>query len=276
MTGTLVQIITITAFGNEFLRNGKLTEFYPENSSFQFCDFVDFREIKKKNFFTAKKEIITAKNPLDWFGNLKKNGCTKLRLFHQTEKENDHQLAGFVGGGGNWFIETVYPNHSDFWIGNWNHDKNLTEKPWQVTYGKAVEKQPTRNQQFDLKKTRNELNIILEKITDFAFKETTENWGNIFEKAKETLNSEKPEFDFYHNDLISIENYDLQNRQLLLSASKAFVFGGMGSWNDMGFENEETNKKYNELSTELYNTMNQAIVCAINNDRIEKPVANNV
>jgi beta-lactamase superfamily II metal-dependent hydrolase len=90
------------------------------------------------------------------------------------------------------------------------------------------------------------------------------------------LNSEKPEVDFYHNDLISIENYDLQNRQLLLSASKAFVFGGMGSWNDMGFENEETNKKYNELSTELYNTMNQAIVCAINNDRIEKPVANNV
>ncbi|MGK0427993.1 MAG: hypothetical protein ACJAUR_002109, partial [Ulvibacter sp.] len=72
MTGTLVQIITITAFGNEFLRNGKLTDFYPENSSFQFCDFVDFREIKKKNFFTAKKEIITAKNPLDWFGDLKK------------------------------------------------------------------------------------------------------------------------------------------------------------------------------------------------------------
>jgi hypothetical protein len=270
MTGTLVQIITIAAFGNEFLKNGKLTEFYPENSSFQFCDFVDFREIKKKNFFTAKKEIITAKNPLNWFENLKNNGCIKLRLFHQTEKENDHQLAGFVGGGGNWFIETVYPNYSDFWVGNWNHDKNLTEKPWQVTYGKAVEKQPTRNQQFDLKNTRNELNSILEKLTDFAFKETNENWGNIFEKAKETLNSENPETDFYHTDLISTKEYELQNRQLLLSASKAFVFGGMGSWNDMGFENKKTNKVYHELSTELYDTMNKSIICAINNDKTEK------
>jgi len=276
MKGTLVQIITIISFGNEFFKNGKLTDFYPKNSSFQFCDFVDFREIKKENFFSSKKEIITAENPLEWFQKLKNEGCEKLRLYHQTDKENDHQLAGFIDGGGKWFIETIYPNHSDFWIGNWNHDKNKTEKPWQVTYGKAVGKQPTRNQQFDLKPTRKELDNILERITDFAFKETSENWGNIFEKAKKTLNSENPETDFYHNDLISSGNYNLQNRQLLLSASKAFVFGGMGSWNDMGFENEETNRLYNELSTELYNTMNKSIVCAVNNEGIIKPVANKV
>ena len=266
MTGTLVQIITITSFGNEFLKNGKLTDFYPKNSSFQFCDFVDFREIKKKNIFSSKKEIITAENPLDWFKHLKNINCKKLRIFHQTEKENDHQLAGFIGGGGNWFIETVFSNHSDFWIGNWNHDKNLTEKPWQVTYSKVVEKQTSINQKYDIKTTRSELQNILERITTFAFKETTENWGIIFETAKETLNSKKPETDFYHKDLINTDNYNLENRQLLLSASKAFVFGGMGSWNDMGFENEETNKKYNELSTELYSIINKAIICAINNN----------
>lgn len=266
MNGTLVQIISITAFGNEFLRNGKLTEFYPENSSFQFCHFVDFREIKKKNFLSLNKEIVCAENPLYWFKYIKEKGCIKLRLFYQTERENDHKLAGFVGGGGNWFIETIFPNYSDFWISNWNHDNDLNEKPWLVTYGKAIKKQPTINQQFDLKKTRDELKNILEKITDFAFKKTTENWGNIFEKAKKTLNSENPENDFYHTDLINIKEYELKNRQLLLSASKAFVFGGMGSWNDMGFENEETNKIYNELSTELYNSLNKSIICAINNE----------
>ena len=270
MTGTLVQIITITSFGNEFLKNGKLTDYYPQNSSFQFCDFVDFREIQKKNFFSSKKEVVMAKNPIEWFENLKKSGCEKLRLFHQTEKENEHQMAGFSGGGGNWFIETVYPNHSDFWLGNWNHDKELIEKPWQVTYRKAVEKQPTRNQKFELITARTALHNILERITDFAFKETNENWGTIFENAKKTLHSESPETNFYHNDLIKKENYDLQNRQLLLGASKAFVFGGMGSWNDMGFENDETNTIYNELSSELYNSINKSIVCAINNDKLEK------
>jgi len=55
------------------------------------------------------------------------------------------------------------------------------------------------------------------------------------------LNSEKPETDFYYNDLMSTENYGLVNRQLLLSASKAIVYGRMGSWNDIRFENKVTN-----------------------------------
>jgi hypothetical protein len=50
MTVTLVQIITITTFGNEYLKNGKLTELHPKNSSFQSFDFVNFRKIKNKLF----------------------------------------------------------------------------------------------------------------------------------------------------------------------------------------------------------------------------------
>lgn len=269
MTGILAQIIAITSFGNEYLKNGKLTDFYPQNSTFQHCDFVDFREMKKKNIFSSKKEIIVSKNPTKWFEYLKSKNCKKLRLFYQTVKEDDYKMAGFVGGGGNWFIETIYSNHSDFWISRWNHDKNLTEKPWQVTYGKAIEKRPIINQQFDIIQTRENLKSSLEKIIDFAYKETTENWGEIFEKAKETLESKNPKSEFYHNDLISWNNYDLQNRQLLMSASKAFVFGGMGSWNDMGFENKEIDEKYNRLSTELYKSMMESITCAINKDKME-------
>tara|TARA_R110002096_G_scaffold57133_1_gene145162 strand:+ start:2684 stop:3493 length:810 start_codon:yes stop_codon:yes gene_type:complete len=269
MTGILAQIIAITSFGNEYLKNGKLTDFYPQNTTFQHCDFVDFREMKKKNIFSSKKEITVSKNPIEWFEYLKSKNCKKLRLFYQTVKEDDHKMAGFVGGGGNWFIETIYSTHSDFWISRWNHDKNLTEKPWQVTYGKAIEKRPIINQQFDITQTRENLKTCLENITEFAYIETTENWGKIFEKAKETLENENPESDFYHNDLISWNNYELQNRLLLMSASKAFVFGGMGSWNDMSFENKKTDEKYNKLSTELYNAMMESITCAINKDKME-------
>lgn len=137
------------------------------------------------------------------------------------------------------------------------------KKSWVVTYGKAVEKQPTINQQFDIGKTKEELKNILERITEFAFKETSETWGNIFEKAKKTLESKEPEKDFYHNDLIFKENHKLKNRQLLMSASKAFVFGGMGSWNDMWLEPKEVEEKYNLLSAELYETMMKAIRSAI-------------
>ena len=269
MTGILAQIIAITSFGNEYLKSGNLTNFFPQNSTFQHCDFVDFREMRKKNIFTSKKEFIVSKNPIEWYEYLKSKNCLKLRLFYQTVKQDDHKMAGFVGGGGNWFIETIFNNNSDLWISRWNHDKNLTEKPWQVTYGKAYENRPIINQQLDLTKIRNSLKNSLEKITEFAFKETTENWGNIFEKAKNTLENENPESDFYHNDLICWNNYDLENRQLLMSASKAFVFGGMGSWNDMWFEKEETNEMYNKLSSELYDLMMKSITCAINKDKTE-------
>jgi hypothetical protein len=267
MTGILAQIIAITSFGNEYLKNGVLNNFYPENSTFQHCDTIDFREMRKKNIFVSKKEFIIANNPLKWFEYLKKDDCIKLRLYYQTEKSDDHKLAGLVGGGGNWYIECVYEKYSDFWIGRWKHDKEREKKPWIVTYGKAVEKQPTINQQFDIDKTKDELKIVLERITEFAFKETSETWGNIFEKAKKTLESKEPEKDFYHNDLIFNENYKLENRQLLMSASKAFVFGGMGSWNDMWLEPKEIEEKYNSLSAELYETMMKAIRSAINNEK---------
>jgi hypothetical protein len=269
MTGILAQIIAITSFGNQYLKNGKLTNFYPQNSTFQHCDFVDFREMKKKNIFSSKKEIIVSENPTEWLDYLKSESCLKLRLYYKTVKKDDHKMAGFVGGGGNWFIETIYPKHSDLWISRWNHNKNLTEKPWQVTYGKAIEKRPIINQQFDINQIREKLKTCLEKITEFASQETTENWGKIFEKAKETLENEKPESDFYHNDLINSNNYDLENRQLLMSASKAFVFGGMGSWNDMWFDNKEVEEEYNRLSSELYDLMMKSITCAINKDKLE-------
>ncbi|RPD90706.1 hypothetical protein EGM88_15250 [Aureibaculum marinum] len=269
MTGTLDQIIAITSFGNEYLKKGQLTDFYPQNSTFQYCDFVDFREINKNNIFNSKKEIIVSKNPIEWFDYLKSENCLKLRLYYQTVKEDDYKMAGFVGGGGNWFIETMYTNHSDLWISRWNHDKNLAEKPWQVTYGKVIEKNSIINQQLDINEIREKLKTCLEKISEFANQHATENWGQIFDKAQETLDNKNPESGFYHNDLIILDNYDLQNRQLLMSASKAFVFGGMGSWNDMWFDKKEVEEEYNRLSSELYDLIMKSITCAINKDRTE-------
>jgi hypothetical protein len=80
MTGILAQTIVLTSYGNEYLRTGKLSNFYPQNSTFQHCNSIDFKEIKKKNIFTSKKEFIVASNPMEWFALLKKEGCTKLTL----------------------------------------------------------------------------------------------------------------------------------------------------------------------------------------------------
>ena len=50
------------------------------------------------------------------------------------------------------------------------------------------------------------------------------------------LNSKNPAVEYY-NDFIPGDALSLQARQLLFSASKAYVFGGMGSWNDNIYSN---------------------------------------
>ncbi len=196
MTGILAQTIAIVSYGNEYLKTNQLNQFYPNNSVFQYCKSVDFREMKKANFFSSKKEIIVAHNTIEWFELLKEEKCKKLQLYYQSQEADDHRSAAFVGGGGNWFIECIYNDYSDFWISNWSHDKESKTTPWNVLYGKALSKKSTINSLGDIKKTRKLLKTALEQITEFAFKETTENWGKTFDEAlkmlRETIYPKKP------------------------------------------------------------------------------------
>lgn len=112
MTGTLAQIIALTAFGNDFLKNGTIpTDFNTANTTFQFCNKVDFREFKKLFFFLKPKETVIASTPTEWFQYLKSDGCKHLRLYFEYSKDQsfakDQKLAGLVGGGGSWLIEAI-------------------------------------------------------------------------------------------------------------------------------------------------------------------------
>jgi hypothetical protein len=124
MTGTVAQLIALISFGNEFLNTGILPDsFYPNNSAFQFCKAVEYIAYKKSLFHDKPKEIIIANDPIEWFRFLKKDSCIKLKLYFKNSEDQlriaDYQSTGLVGGGGTWFIESVYDNHSNFWANNW-------------------------------------------------------------------------------------------------------------------------------------------------------------
>ena len=67
MTGILAQTISLTSYGNEYLLNGKLNNFFPNHSSFEHCKNVEFIATMDKNFVNTKKEITGIKNPELWF-----------------------------------------------------------------------------------------------------------------------------------------------------------------------------------------------------------------
>lgn len=271
MNGSLAQIIALTAYGNDFLRNHRLqTDFFSTNTTFQFCNKVDFIGFKKQLRIIKPSHFIIADNPLEWFKYLENGGCKKLRLYYEHSEnqsfEKDCKLAGFVGGGGTWLIEAIYDNHSNYWANKWeaNNQNDYTRKVRAVSYGMVAEDQLTSDFQVDGKEIYEDFDSILSSISNFAYNQNLGFWGDKFKSAISVLRSENPCKDFYHKDLIPLENYSLIAKQILFCAGTSWVFGGMGSWNDLGFENNETNELYDNLSGQLYSTIIEAIISAIN------------
>lgn len=274
MNGTLAQLISLTSFGNSFLNGQNVNGFYPGNSTFQYCNTVDFRTFKKP-LFGKQKEVITASNPNLWFKLLKSDGCKKLRLYYESKQPEgnakEHQLAGFVGGGGTWLIEAIYEKSSDYWANRWGVTNKEAEdkRIWTVNYGRTLSNERTTNQQKNLLELRIDLQNTLTEISDFAFNQDLENWGNIFQNALNLLASESPQDSFYQPDIIVANNYELINRQLLFASGRSYVFGGMGSWNDIWLKDGSEQGNYDRLTSKLYELVNSSIVAAINNDENE-------
>jgi hypothetical protein len=271
MTGILSQIIALTGYGNDYLKNGTIpNDFNSANSTFQFCNKVDFREFEKKIFFSKLKEKVVANSPTEWFKYLKADGCKHLRLYFEYSKDQsfakDHKLAGLVGGGGTWLIEAIYDNYSNYWANRWEvtNQNAADQRIWSVNYGLTARKQHKSDLQIDNQIVKDKLRQTLTEIADFAFKQNLQNWGELFDKSKMTLESSSPVGNYYHKDLIPPDKYSLLAKQILFSAGSAWVFGGMGSWNDMVFDSKDINGVYEQLSEQLYSNINEAIISAIN------------
>jgi hypothetical protein len=269
MTGILAQQISLTAYGNQCLRTNQLPAgFYPENSVFQYCNTVDFREVDGDN------DLLVAIDPAFWFRYLQQEGCQALRLYYQPAKVNplakEHQLAGFVGGGGTWLMEAIFEAHSDFWASRWQvtRKEDPDRRIWCVNYGRTSVNIATVNMQFDLAATAAELYEALEDIIAFTLQQNLRNWTDFFQTAAARLNNDTPAAGYYNEALIPDGEYGLHARQVLFTAGSAWAFGGMGSWNDQSFEKAEDNERFDNISARLYDAINRAVVASVNSPAV--------
>jgi hypothetical protein len=93
----------------------------------------------------------------------------------------------------------------------------------------------------------------LSRISDFAHRNDCGNFGECFDRGIKALTSSPSNAEKGYN--IFPENYAApEYHQLINACQSAWVFGGMGSWNDMGFSDAEVHKQYEELSGVVYET----------------------
>ena len=269
MTGEVYQILTLIAYGNANLQcDYNIKDIININNAFKFCNSVSFVKVKK-NVFGKRKEIEIARTPEEWFSYLKSKSCRVIRMkYFENTNENlpTHIASAFVGGGGHWIINCCFDEYSELWNCKWS----LTQRDdpqnriWTVAYTNLGESSKVDYNNFiNLDNSILKLKEVLYQIEIFARTNDAVNFADIFQKSLQMLDN-ADNFETYFNDIIPNGFYPANSKRLLFSAGNAWVFGGMGSWNDMYFEKEETQKEYDILSSQLYKVINQSIEDAIN------------
>jgi hypothetical protein len=264
---TISQAAALVIFGNDVLRGRARNDFWPASTVFRFCKTVRFVALSGDP--AKPDEKLLAHDPVQWIFGLRDEETIGLRIHyvgHSDSKIDDRMSVGFIGGGPRWLIETRHARASDLWEASWivmNRD-DPEKKIWEVTYFRVDQGRPQIPMQAqNLTALRRDLADTLSRIEAFASRQRLEGFAVAFRKASTILSSDQPLAETHHADLAPTPAVPLEAKQLLGAVQAAWVFGGMGSWNDLGFAGDDQ-QEYSKLSDELFARLNQSIVGAVN------------
>lgn len=256
-------MVALVAYGNAALKNGYAPPEIDQLSVFKFYESIRFRRVTDN--------IIFAGSPTEYIQNLGARGVRGLLLTYGANSSapegiNERMSAGFVGGGKQYLIQEF----TDKWVNYLTPQSELGDREradqriWRETLQlyATVPRQIVKPDQPDLEWVAKKLADALSATIRFCDEGDewlrTSNWPDIFTAALDVLNDRKPE-NFVPYLSFPRDVMDAEQLRLLQAADKAWVFGGMGSWNDLGYESDERQLKYEAVSNQLYQAVNLAI-----------------
>jgi hypothetical protein len=268
MNNELAQIVSLVAHGNSFL-NGEDVDL-STNSTFQYVSSIKFASYKS-NQDTQGVEV--ANSVSDWFSFLRSKKVTRLwniGFAWQRQDIPEHAANAFSGGVPR-AIQADLPKGFELWYPQWKTDGQDKNKPWLIEYRSLMYPNSHVLPIQKMSAIKNHLKKAVSQAEKFAKRSdvNASNWAAGFTRSLEILDSPTPTAPF-HSDMLPESGFSLEARQVLASAAQSYVFGGMGSWNDMGFENPEINKEYERVTKALYEAVKLAIVMASNSFALQE------
>jgi hypothetical protein len=267
MNGPIAQLVALTCHGNAALRQlGGRAPFFPHNSTCKFCDRITFIELQPRLLRTPALHSV-ASTPDEWFEHLARTGARGLRLLHQPRERSwvsDRMTAGLIGGGAVWTIAVRHERSTRYWKADWMvwNRQAPDQRIWRVGYRSTALRPGSPATGPELRHARREFVDALTRIHAFAEANDSAPFTDCFRRALASLVEPYPAHG-YHTDLCPSGMLPADCRAILDAAQSAWVFGGMGSWNDLGFDGAAATT-YDEVSRHLYAAMQDAICAAAN------------
>lgn len=227
---------------------------------------------KQIEFLIARAQddyVPVAPDPVAWFAKLRELGCRGLRLHNApmqqrpgTEPQLERMLVGMVGGGPRWLVEAVYPSRAEVWEGyDRLGDRNDPEqKIWLSAYIMIGETERQDNADRNVAGAEREVRAALTDIEALAREIDAANFAACFAAATDALDGGAlaPESDF-----LDLTEIDPPARRLLRAVEHAWVFGAMGSWNDLGVA-PALSARYDQTSEALFLALQRAVMAIAN------------
>lgn len=268
MDGPTAQIAALTIAGNHYLKGGDITGWWPDSPVFKFCKSVRFVTLSDDE--AKPSEHPHTDDPPAWFAKQKAEGVLGFRLVHIPVNKpiiSDRMSAGFVGGGGRKIVECVHASTMDGWEAGWRigDQKDPARKIWQVNYARVGQAMPRRDIiPYNLTSMVHGLQDALVDIAVFAKKhEQAADFAPAFDRAMAALKSKAPLDGSFNFKGAEAMLPDVRAQKILAASDIGWVFGAMGSWNDIGFDGD-AQKEYDTVSDKLFDLMVQSIVAAAN------------
>ncbi|NJO35288.1 MAG: hypothetical protein HC869_21550 [Rhodospirillales bacterium] len=264
MQTNILRSLALVAVGNAALAGRDVSAFWP-SPLLRYYKQVEFLIAHGNDKYTP-----VAPDPLAWFAKLRGLRCQGLRLHNapmdQREglpAQKERMLVGMVGGGPRWLIEAVYPSRAEVWeafdrLGDRNDPE---QKIWLCAYLMLGEIENQDGADRNVAAAHEEVAAALKDIEALARDIPGAPFAEDFAGARAVLNgtdSTYPSLEF-----LELTDLDQPARRLLAASAQAWVFGAMGSWNDIGVA-DALKQRYERTSDALFKALQRAVIAVAN------------
>lgn len=255
MNGETYQICRLTAEMKRAIKENRALTYEP----LKYENQIKFQFLPRRCFWGMQEDVVY--DPGTWFEKCKKPGIRDVKMLIPT-KVQERNLLGFSNTSHTSILVFLESGEVRYWMPQWEFDSKL--RMWNIIYTEAVWKDAPKGIPSFQDNTKEFLEI-LQKIEKFANVIGESYFANVFQEAAAILAKEK-ELEF--NENLSVRPpLPEQMKPIFDAASKADVFGAMGSWNDSPpymAHKKGLSEEYNELSDKLLTQIRFAILYAIN------------